>query len=341
MPHGIAIPEHEQQQMPARASASEQPEALAQSRVKAKQLMIDSLRSIQLQGLSPVNARLTFAGDLPVESFQCQLWEPARAVQELQPDDGVMMVKRFDNISSPDSVAVMSLKGQLLGYVPRRHIARFVNDTTCGHVYAVSQDAASLWRLTVACRPELPPLTVDTIPANLASYARIGEALNPDDWEAVQAVTLQQAGYRCRECGPVGQLQCRERWRFYEGYQVIKLMGFAAAHPQVCAVKHLDPCCLPSDPRRQHAVALLQHINEWCISETEDYLNYARSLVLQRGKEQWTFDLTWLTENGFAIPARLQSVCGPTIPANVEIRLQSKEVSERRSKFVKGGCCFQ
>lgn len=60
------------------------------------------------------------------------------------------MVKRFDNISSPDSVAVMSLKGQLLGYVPRRHIARFVNDTTCGHVYAVSQDAASLWRLTVS-----------------------------------------------------------------------------------------------------------------------------------------------------------------------------------------------
>ncbi len=51
--------------------------------------------------------------------------------------------------------------------------------------------------MQVACRPELPPLTVDTIPSNLASYARIGEALNPDDWEAVQAVTLQQAGYRC------------------------------------------------------------------------------------------------------------------------------------------------
>ncbi len=55
--------------------------------------------------------------------------------------------------------------------------------------------------MQVACRPELPPLTVDTIPANLASYARIGEALNPDDWEAVQAVTLQQAGYRCAAAG--------------------------------------------------------------------------------------------------------------------------------------------
>ena len=79
----------------------------------------------------------------------------------------------------------------------------------------------------------------------------------------------------------------------------------------------------------------------WCISEAEDYLNYVRALVLKRGKEQWTFDLTWLTENGFAIPAGLQSVCGPAIPAHVEIRLQSKDVSERRSKFVKGGCCFQ
>ena len=55
--------------------------------------------------------------------------------------------------------------------------------------------------MQVACRPELPPLTVDTIPANLASYARIGEALNPADWEAVQAVTLQQAGYRCAAAG--------------------------------------------------------------------------------------------------------------------------------------------
>ncbi len=79
----------------------------------------------------------------------------------------------------------------------------------------------------------------------------------------------------------------------------------------------------------------------WCSSEAQDYLNYVRSLVLKRGKEQWTFDLTWLTKNGYAIPARLQSVCGPAIPANVEIRLQSKDVSERSSKFVKGGCCFQ
>lgn len=85
MPYDTAYSENEQQQAPARASASEQPEALVQSKGKAKQFMNESLRSIQLQGLSPINARLQVAGDLPIDSFQCQLWEPARAVQELQP----------------------------------------------------------------------------------------------------------------------------------------------------------------------------------------------------------------------------------------------------------------
>ena len=61
-----------------------------------------------------------------------------------------MMRKLYDNVSAPDSVAVMSLNGSLLGYVPRRHIHRFVHDTNFGQVYAINQDAAGLWRLTVS-----------------------------------------------------------------------------------------------------------------------------------------------------------------------------------------------
>ena len=60
------------------------------------------------------------------------------------------MCKMYDNISAPDSVAVMGLNGSLLGYVPRRHTHRFVYDTNFGHVYAINQDAAGLWRLTVS-----------------------------------------------------------------------------------------------------------------------------------------------------------------------------------------------
>ena len=69
---------------------------------------------------------------------------------QLPADEAVMMRKLYDSVSAPDSVAVMSLSGSLLGYVPRRHIHRFVHDTNFGHVYAINQDAAGLWRLTVS-----------------------------------------------------------------------------------------------------------------------------------------------------------------------------------------------
>ena len=90
MPHDTAYAARLQQDAPARCSASEQPEAQAHSNAKLKQLMADSLGAIQQQGLSVIDARQTAVGDLAVESFQCQLWEPARAVQELQP--GIALV---------------------------------------------------------------------------------------------------------------------------------------------------------------------------------------------------------------------------------------------------------
>lgn len=68
----------------------------------------------------------------------------------LPADEAVMMCKLYDQVSAPDSVAVLSLSGSLLGYVPRRHTHRFVHDNNFGHVYAINQDPAGLWRLTVS-----------------------------------------------------------------------------------------------------------------------------------------------------------------------------------------------
>ena len=77
---------------PGRCSASEQPEALSQVIPKKQLLMTSSvcstqpsLTSTQQQALSAINARLHLLGDYAVEAFKCQLWEPSRAVQELEP----------------------------------------------------------------------------------------------------------------------------------------------------------------------------------------------------------------------------------------------------------------
>ena len=100
MPQDTAFPGHQHQpEAPGRASASEQPEALAQVIPKTKLLMTDSssltqssviptqhsLTTTQQQALSAIDARMQLVGDYAVESFKCQLWEPSRAVQTLEP----------------------------------------------------------------------------------------------------------------------------------------------------------------------------------------------------------------------------------------------------------------
>ena len=50
--------------------------------------------------------------------------------------------------------------------------------------------------IQVACRPSLAPLTVNSIPANLAPHARISEALDPQEWEVIETAAYQKAGFK-------------------------------------------------------------------------------------------------------------------------------------------------
>lgn len=60
-----------------------------------------------------------------------------------------MMIKQPDNIYDPNAVAVQTLSGHDLGYVPREHTSRFPHDVTFGHVYSLGQNAKGLWGATV------------------------------------------------------------------------------------------------------------------------------------------------------------------------------------------------
>lgn len=84
--------QQQQQDAPGRCSASEQPEALARAIPKSKLSTNSSacsnpsqLTPAQQQALSAIDARLHLLGDYAVEAFKCQLWEPSRAVQDLEP----------------------------------------------------------------------------------------------------------------------------------------------------------------------------------------------------------------------------------------------------------------
>ena len=64
-------------------------------------------------------------------------------------DQAVMMVKEPDNAYDADAVAVQTLNGHCIGYVPREHTARFPHDVTFGHIYSFGPSSAGLWGVQV------------------------------------------------------------------------------------------------------------------------------------------------------------------------------------------------
>ena len=102
----------------------------------------------------------------------------------------------------------------------------------------------------------------------------------------------------------------------------------------------------PGNVHVDHVWALQSHLHSiavsfcrWDAQEVSDYVSYARQLAQRRSKQEWGFDLSWLQENGFTIPTHLLSLCGADVPKAVE--QDSKDISDRKSAFVKGRCCFQ
>ncbi|DBA85403.1 hypothetical protein WJX79_007934 [Trebouxia sp. C0005] len=262
---------------------------------------------------SALEGRRMILDFIPVESFQIAgvSFEGRQDfVSNLQPDQAVMMVKQPDNTYDPNAVAVQTLHGQDLGYVPKEHTARFPHDVTFGHVYSVGQNAKGLWGATVAVRPTLPPLTVEAFPANLAAHINMSSNLPEEEWSAIRKVTYRKADYKCEVSGGVGTewpVECHEVWRFHEGSQTLQLRGFMALHPEVHLAKHLER--QQDDKRRQQAIWMLQAMNEWTVAEAEEYWKFARDTAMRRSSQEWKFDLSWLSSNNFTIPPKLRQLC--------------------------------
>ena len=53
-----------------------------------------------------------------------------------------------------------------------------------------------LWRVQVAVRPTLVPLTVDAIPENVLPYTHLANLLSKEDWDKLCRTTARAANYR-------------------------------------------------------------------------------------------------------------------------------------------------
>lgn len=250
---------------------------------------------------------------LPLESFKTvgvSFEGRQQLVGQLKPDQAVMMVKQPDNIYDSNAIAVQTLSGQELGYVPKEHTNRFLHDITFGQVYSSGKNAKGLWGVTVAVRPALPPLTVEAFPANLAAHINMSCNLAEEEWDAIRQATYKKANYKCEVSGGVGTecpVECHAMWRFNESSQTLQLRGFMALHPEVHIAKHLER--QQEDKQQQRAIWMLQAMNEWTLAEAEEYLKSARETAHQRSSQEWKLDLSWLSSNNYSVPSKLESMC--------------------------------
>ncbi|KAL3163394.1 hypothetical protein ABBQ32_009776 [Trebouxia sp. C0010 RCD-2024] len=224
-----------------------------------------TIRTIRSTSPSPAMGRQMMFESLSLESFKMTgvSFEGRQELMlKLQPDQAVMMVKERDNAYDPDAIAVQTLSGQTLGYVPRENTARFPHDTTFGHVYSMGRaSSVGLWGATVAVRPSLPPLTLDAIPPNLARHAVMESSLSPEQFQAIREATCKRANHMCEISGGFATEQpaVHEVWHADATTKTFQLRGFIALHPDLHTAANLE---LQQDAKpRSSARLALEAIN--------------------------------------------------------------------------------
>ncbi|KAK9817263.1 hypothetical protein WJX72_011983 [[Myrmecia] bisecta] len=258
-------------------------------------------------------ARRQMLESLPLESFKVvgvSFEGRQEVVSKLQTAQALMLVKEPHNEHDPNAVAVLTLAGAQLGYVPRELTQNFTQDVTFASVYSFGANELGLYGAQVAVRPTLPPLTLDALPASLAAAANLSQEVAKDEWDRLRRTTYRNANFRCEITGGAGPdhpVECHERWYLDDVTHTAKLMGLMALAPEVHLAKHADR--QKDERRRQAAIWTLQEVNEWNVNEADTYLRYVAAKAAERSQHAWKFDLGWLEAQGCQIPARLQALC--------------------------------
>ena len=264
------------------------------------------------------------------------------AVAALTPGQSVRCLPEPANPVDPDAVAVETLPGARLGYVPADRTGEVFGGESASsaglpHAYArvvsVGQAAPneeeeeedghghphpdSPWGAAVSLHPGLPPLDPDALPPSLRPASDLAAWLPPLTWEALRAATARAAGFRCEVTGGRGAgcaVFVHEAWRLEPAARIARLTGLQALAPEVHIAKHALVLTRPSDVAT--ALAALRAVNEWSVEEAVGVVSAAAAAAAAAEAEGgWRLDLSWLGEAAGvrfdALPPDVAAVCVP------------------------------
>ncbi|PRW60715.1 single-stranded-DNA-specific exonuclease [Chlorella sorokiniana] len=234
----------------------------------------------------------------------------------LQKDQAVACVREPDNPHDPNAVAVRTLDGRNLGYIPRDRTVLFSQDLCFGHVQSAGrQGEEGLWGFNIVTQPTVPPVEVHAWPAALRPHLNLASQLARDEaWQRLQQDAFARAQGRCEVTSAFLESPAAAvapRWQCDEPARVLRLVGLRAEAPEVQQVGALLELRAHNPSAAGHAAALLQQLNGWSPADVQLYLAHIDHLAAARSSQQgWRLDLQWLQERGVALPPPLAALAG-------------------------------
>jgi hypothetical protein len=241
------------------------------------------------------------------------------AVAALRPGDKLACAREPDNPHDPNAVAISTLDGTPLGYVPRASTGAFRHRLVFGEVASAGRAgpepgggasgssggraaaaAAGPWGFSFEVQPAVPAVPVLGAPAALRGALSLAPLLEAQPgWAAARDAALAAAGGRCLVTGaPTASVA--ERWELDDGARALRLLGFAAAHPAVPRVQQMLA-------EGEDLAGALAALHGWTAADAEAHLACARAEAARRDAEGgWRLDLGALRALGLAPPSGLE-----------------------------------
>ena len=259
-------------------------------------------------------------------------------VAALSVDDPVLLVREPENAADGDAVAVLTVGGTPLGYVPRHLTSYFGGDTTTGRVSACGRNDAGLYWAVAQAKPVTPGLVADlcpgwpgetSVPPNLSQ--RLSGAL----WDYLRTDAYARANQRCVVCdapkaGP-GDLRAIEVWRHDPAARVSRLRNIQAVCAACHSVARLRRPGSGGNPEKQ--LAQLQVVNGWGSKQAEAYVAWVNGERTRRASlGPWTADCSAQMEPRFRLNLTEEAVAalntGADIPPTPRVRTSTTQWPE-------------
>ena len=141
-------------------------------------------------------------------------------------------------------------------------------------------------------------LTVDFVPET-AWLSNICNYIKKRDWDSLKETIYTRAYRVCEICNCKIQknaFKCHQHWSYNDHDKVQTLIQLLALCPSCYELKHIG--FTNTSNRYKRALSHLAKINQWAISEAENYINHQLNTWLVRNQYKWSLDISLLVKFG-------------------------------------------